>query len=206
MGNIQEELREKWKSGMKEALQQAVVKVLAEDGLQGLTMDRITHEAGIGKGTIYNYFQDKQDLLRHVVQSSMEPLELENERILSSDMPPPDKLRSFVSHTLSYLDEHRNFFRVLLDPELTGPKMGAEGKNRHQELIALLSGVFERGINEGFFRPAHPIKLAEMLLLSCVSITRGRLLREDFGPIEEDAHLVIEVFFKGIIKAGGNKC
>ena len=67
---------------MKEALHQAVVKILAEDGPQGLTMDRVTQEAGISKGTLYNYFKDKQELLQYVVQSSFEPMEQENEKII----------------------------------------------------------------------------------------------------------------------------
>jgi len=205
MGNIQEELREKWKSGMKEALYNAVVKVMAADGLQGLTMDRITQEAGIGKGTIYNYFEDKKDLLRYVVSNSFEPLFAENERILSSAKPPSQKLQDYVYNTLSYFDKHRSFFRVLLDTELSRPRLDSEGRERLRKITSLISGVISEGINGGAFRPAPPVKLAEMLFFSCVSVTRGRLWREDYSPIEEDARLVIDVFFKGITKVGEEK-
>ena len=205
MGNVQDELRKKWKSGMKEALHNAVVKVLAEDGLQGLTVDRITSAAGIGKGTVYNYFKDKSDLLQHVVRASMEPLEKEHAKLFASDLAPPQKLKTFVLVTLKFFDKNRAFFRVLLDQELSGPRMSRERKNHYRKLISNISGIFEDGIEGGFFRPAPPKKLAAMLMMSCASIARGRLWNEDFSPIEDDANLVIEVFFKGIGKGGCKK-
>jgi AcrR family transcriptional regulator len=204
---MQEELHNKWKSLMKEALHQAVVKILAEDGPQGLTMDRVTQEAGISKGTLYNYFKDKQELLQYVVQSSFEPMEQENEKIFVSDLTPPQKLEEFAVRTLSYFDKHRDFFRVLLDPELSGTRMHPERKNRHQKLISKVSVVFEEGIKGGYFRPGPPMKLAAMFVMSCASMTMGRLRlwTEDQGPIEDDARLVINVFFSGVAKGGKKK-
>jgi len=202
---MQEELRIKWKTMMKETLHQAVVKVLTEDGIQGLTMDRIAQAAGVSKGTLYIYFQDKQELMQYVVQSSLEPLEQEYEKLFASDLPPPAKLEAFARGSLGYFDKHRDFFRVLQDPELSGPRMHPERKNRHRRLITNVSGVFEDGIKGGFFRPGPPMKLAAMFVMSCGAITMERLWKEDRGPIEEDVKLVIETFYKGISKGGRRK-
>jgi len=202
---MQEELRSKWKTMMKESLHRAVVKVLAGDGIQGLTMDRIAQAAGVSKGTLYIYFQDKRELMQYVVRSSLEPLEQEQEKLFASDLLPPKKLEAFASSTMIYFDKHRDFFRVLQDPELSGPRMHPERKNRHRRLIANVSAVFEDGIKGGFFRPGPPMKLAAMFVMSCAAITMERLWTEDRGPIEEDVKLMIETFYKGISKGGRRK-
>ena len=47
------------KTGM---ILRAATQVFAEQGYQAATMDAIAERAGIGKGTLYEYFRDKQDL------------------------------------------------------------------------------------------------------------------------------------------------
>jgi AcrR family transcriptional regulator len=201
-----EDRRSKWKAMMKEALHQAVVKVLAEDGLSGLTMDRITQMAGMSKGTLYNYFKDKQELLEYVVQSSLEPLEQGIDRILDSDLPPEQKLEQVVLHSMNYFEEHRDFFRIFQDPDLhqPKPKLDKERKSRHRKLVQRVSVVFEEGIRSGVFRPFPPLKLAAMFVMSVIAMNMGRIWTEERGPIEEEARMVTEVFFRGIT-VGGKK-
>ena len=200
-----EDRRSKWKAMMKEALHQAVVKVLAEDGLSGLTMDRITQMAGMSKGTLYNYFKDKRELLEYVVQSSLEPLEQGIDQILGSDLPPEQKLEQVVLHSMSYFEEHRDFFRIFQDPELHQhkPNLDQERKSRHRKLVQRVSVVFEEGIRSGVFRPFPPLKLAAMFVMSVIAMIMGRIWMEERGPIEEEARMVTEVFFRGI--TGGGK-
>ena len=200
--NPAEERRHKWKTMMKESLHQAVVKVLAEDGLSGLTMDRITQMAGMAKGTLYTYFKDKQELLDYVVQSSLEPLEQGIDRILGSELPPEQKLEQVVLHSIGYFEEHRGFFRIFQDPELHRPKLAQEGQSRRRRLVQKISVVFEEGIRTGRFRSLPALKLAAMFVMSVIAMTMGRMETEERGPIEEEVRLVMEVFFQGIAVGG----
>ena len=201
--NPTEERRQKWKTMMKESLHQAVVKVLATDGLSGLTMDRVTQEAGIAKGTLYNYFKDKQELLDYVVQSSLEPLEQGIDQVLGSDLAPERKLEQVVWHHLSYFEEHRGFFRIFQDPEFHHPKQAQEGQSRIRGLVQKISAVFEEGIRTGRFRPLPANKLAGMFVMAVIAMNMERMLMEERGPIEEEVRLVMEVFFQGIATGGG---
>ncbi len=199
-----EDRHNKWKALMQESLHQAVVKVLAADGVTGLTMDRVTQEAGIAKGTLYNYFKDKQELLDYVVQSSLEPLEQGIDRILGSELQPEQKLEQVVLHSMSYFEEHRDFFRIFQDPEFHRPKLARYGQSRRRRLVQKVSEVFEAGIRSGRFRPLPALKLAAMFVMSVFAMTMGRIWMEERGPIEEEVRLVMEVFFRGIA-AGGKK-
>ncbi len=43
------------------------LKLFAEDGFHATSINKITKKAGISKGLLYNYFDSKEDLLRHII-------------------------------------------------------------------------------------------------------------------------------------------
>jgi AcrR family transcriptional regulator len=202
MVQLREERKSKWNSLMKEGLHQAVVKVLAEQGLAGLTMERVAKEAGIAKGTLYLYFQDKEELLQSAVQSSMEPLEQELDKILDSELSPNRKLEAIVQQSLSYFEANRNFFRVFLNPEFTGPRMNREGKDRHRRLVAKVAQVFKEGVERGHFRPLPDLKAAGVFVMGCAAMIQARLWEETPPPLVEDVQLFLNIFFKGVLEEG----
>lgn len=42
---------------------EATLKLVAKEGLAGLTMNKLAQEAGIGTGTLYVYFKGKEELI-----------------------------------------------------------------------------------------------------------------------------------------------
>ena len=205
MQKISKGREEKWKSLMKQSLHQAAVKVLAEKGPAGLTMDRVARVAGIAKGTLYNYFKNKEDFLRYVERASFEPLEQEVDRILGSKRPPERKLQEFVMSSLGFFDSNRDFLRVFFDPELSGRRLNSEARSRHLRLIKKVGLVFEEGIGAGRFKPLDPMKLGAMFVMACWAMLMGRLRMEGKNPVEDDTGLIVEVFFRGIRTAGGRE-
>ena len=53
---------------MQEGILSAATAVLGEVGFQALTMERVARAAGVAKGTLYNYFKDKDDLVGQVIE------------------------------------------------------------------------------------------------------------------------------------------
>jgi len=52
---------------MRDAICAAATTVLAQVGYAALTMERVAEVAGVAKGTLYNYFQDKETLALEVI-------------------------------------------------------------------------------------------------------------------------------------------
>ncbi|HNX27427.1 MAG TPA: TetR/AcrR family transcriptional regulator [Phycisphaerae bacterium] len=53
---------------------EACIEVLNVYGQNGLTMSRIARQAGIAKGTLYNYFSNKEELLKSVCELFFKPI------------------------------------------------------------------------------------------------------------------------------------
>ncbi|MGD8578727.1 MAG: TetR family transcriptional regulator C-terminal domain-containing protein [Lysobacterales bacterium] len=49
---------------------EAVIRLVARDGFEGLTMRAVAAEAGLSYGSLFHYFDSKDELLMHAVQYS----------------------------------------------------------------------------------------------------------------------------------------
>lgn len=59
----------------QQAILDAAIKVFAQHGFRNTDVDVIAREAGVGKGTVYRYFGNKQQLFRATADWGMKQLE-----------------------------------------------------------------------------------------------------------------------------------
>ncbi len=197
--------RSRWEALNRKAVHDAVVRILARDGSEALTMDHVASEAGMAKGTLYSYFKSKDELLEWVKDVSLEPLRHELAGILESDLPPDEKLRRFVSRQLGYFEEHRGFFRVLLWERLasTAGFHKRRQDRRYLARVEQLAGVLREGERIELFRLLNPVKVAAFVMESAIALVGQRLSYDNPGPVEDDANLLAEVVLNGIARKPG---
>lgn len=58
----------------REAILAAARTVLASDGPDGLSLSKVAHQAGVNRGTAYQHFKTREDLIQAAVQSVSEHL------------------------------------------------------------------------------------------------------------------------------------
>ena len=66
MTQLTQRRKEMVASLMKDGIYKAAVEVVMEHGADGLTMDRVAETAGVAKGSLYNYFQNKRELIEFI--------------------------------------------------------------------------------------------------------------------------------------------
>ncbi|HKI48123.1 MAG TPA: TetR/AcrR family transcriptional regulator [Desulfobacteria bacterium] len=54
------------KPNKRRLIVEAALKLIAENGFHGAPTSKIAAEAGVGEGSIYRHFKDKEDLIHHV--------------------------------------------------------------------------------------------------------------------------------------------
>jgi AcrR family transcriptional regulator len=76
----------------------AALEVFAEKGFAAAKLDEIARRAGVSKGTLYLYFEDKEALFRAVVRSAIAPnIEAVTSGISSIDAPFPEVVRILLA-------------------------------------------------------------------------------------------------------------
>ncbi|HEX8170825.1 MAG TPA: TetR/AcrR family transcriptional regulator [Thermoanaerobaculia bacterium] len=188
-----------WQEFKRQSIQAAVVRLMCREGLGAVTMERVAQEVGIAKGTVYLHYRDKQELLESVKESSLDPLTLKVEQVFSSALAPRRKLETFALRYLTYFDENRDLFRILLyEREVTRAQGSRYRHDRYRRLVDSIAAVIGEGIDDGAFRDVPARKAAAMLLESVVAIVNQRLLADEADPVEDDARLVADIFLRGL--------
>ena len=74
----------------------AALKVFAEKGLSNSTIKEIAETAGIGKGTIYEYFKDKNEIIHNSFFYFQKFFEVDMGKILLSEEKGSSKLKNLI--------------------------------------------------------------------------------------------------------------
>jgi AcrR family transcriptional regulator len=149
--------------------------LLDQRGLEAMTMEEIAAAAGVAKGTLYLYFQSKDDLIQALITQVGENILQDLETALLAPGAPPEKLIRMVSVLLEYLNRERLLFPIYARELLRGKHASREGFwDHYQELeenfVTLMTGLFAEGIAAGQFIPANP-RLLTFLLRGLVRAT-----------------------------------
>ena len=92
----------------------AAVKKFSENGATDTTMKEIAQEAGVGKGTLYRYFEDKEDLVSSLMSYGFKELTEELKAEIEGIETALDKIKKAVEVQLSFYKRHSDFCRFLI--------------------------------------------------------------------------------------------
>ena len=93
---------------------EAARRVMARYGMQGTTVDRVAEEAKVAKGTIYLYFDTKDELVHAAVLEGLR--EMVAETIASDDpsIPPLERIRKLILAQFRIQASNQDFLKTLI--------------------------------------------------------------------------------------------
>ena len=56
----------------RDTFAEAAMRLIAQKGLEGVTMRAVATEAGLSYGSLFHYFDSKEELLMHAVRTTIE--------------------------------------------------------------------------------------------------------------------------------------
>src|SRR5215469_16671287 len=96
------------------AILDAARTVFSRDGYAASSVDDVAAEAGIAKGTVYLYFQSKEDLYFAALLRDVTAYSSEGRAQIAMLPTLREKLETFLQAKLDYCREHRDFLRIYL--------------------------------------------------------------------------------------------
>ena len=185
-------------SMMRDAIYQGALAVLGEHGLNGATMDRVAAAAGVAKGSLYNYFRSKDELLTFVHEKTLQPLFEANEKIARSDQSATQKLEAMTRSWRHHVRDHRATFQILIrNSSCEGVLKEASAKGEAAS-IGLLAEIIQAGIDAGEFRRLNAGYAAEMLLAAAKGALEAEFMEDSHREDDEIIDTLLAVFLHGL--------
>ena len=136
----------------------AALKLFANESYQAVTMDRVAESAGVAKGTLYLYFQSKEDLYLGILTDGMESMVRDYQASVEPQADVKVRLRHAVTMTVEFYDRRRDLLRLMMTEE---PRM-PEARNRIRDEwrdrgVKFFNSLIEEGIQSGVFRPVDSL-------------------------------------------------
>lgn len=181
---------------------QAALRVFARQGYSYTVVEDVAQEAGISKGTIYLYFDSKDELVLAAFELFEEQMEAETDHILASEKPPLEKLRALGQRFLDLVTSNEALERVLLDLWVAGlhnenlPQI--DFKRLYSEYRALVRRLLEEAIAEGTVRDDLPPHAPSVVLAAVDGIVLQWLMDPEAVPIDRMGEQVMDTLFKGL--------
>jgi AcrR family transcriptional regulator len=164
-------------------------QVFAEKGYHRATTKEIAQAAGISEGTIYNYFDNKRELLLAMI----EMLAVQSLKGIIANQPPADP-KEFITLILRdryQLAQERGYqIAPILAEVFTDAELRQEAYRKiAMPVAALLEQYIQTQIDSGRFRPANPMIATRMFIGAIIINFSMKLARLDprYETISADA-------------------
>lgn len=187
---------------MRDAICDAAATVLARVGFAALTMERVAEAVDVSKGTLYNYFHDKDTLVLEVIERTFAPMRAEVERVFAEQSDIPGVLVHAVRVILTGLEERRALGQVLCGRELS-PVIDADLRDKHLRMQGQFKALFRKAGKAGLLRVSceHPEELGRFFGLALDGVIEERFLHSPDRPsVEQEVSLIecclIQPWFK----------
>jgi TetR/AcrR family fatty acid metabolism transcriptional regulator len=180
---------------------EAAARVFARRGFHNATVQEIATEAGLGKGTIYEYVKSKNDLLFMGIEEAHRRLFEQVDELIARDIPPVEKLRAAVGLQLELIDHYYEAMRAVM-PVIEGFDFVNHDRAERlkTEYIKKFTPIYEQGLDAGVFRKIDPFVAMETISYNCVNWAKSDAIRERFSSSHEFAEFLLGLFFEGILE------
>ena len=98
----------------REQIRQGAIEVIAQKGFHAATTQVIAREAGVAVGTIYNYFDSKDEILNYIIEVECKSRTRFLCQMIETEWPVSRKLRAFLEMHFDQIRENPALARLML--------------------------------------------------------------------------------------------
>ena len=165
-------------SDKKRAIFRSTMELVRENGFHGTPMSMVAKHAGVAAGTIYHYFESKEQLLCELFAYAQQQAIAVVEQESSADKPFKECFFKLWTGLYTFYFDNQDMLRFF-EQFVNSPYRATMPPFEEDKFYTLLLAFFERGIREGELKEVSPKILATLIHSSVLSMAKmtasGRL-------------------------------
>ncbi len=152
--------REREKERHKEEMLEAALRLFSEKGFHKVSMQEIAEEAEFGVGTLYNFFESKEQLFVELMKVGIEKFGQALIPILDSTKDEREKLSEFIEAHVDLIESNIDFIRLYISQYGTSTSTKPMLKDISIDLNIIvankLENIIKTGMQKKIFKRVHP--------------------------------------------------
>ena len=178
---------------------EAATKLFGEKGFHHTTVEEIAVLAGVGKGTVYEYFPSKKDVLRDLLVMAIEyyfnlfPLEEEGKLNLR------EKIENMTQLHFQFFLKHSDIARIFLfEHRQITEGLDSIMMEREQKRIDYVAGLLDEGIRQGEIRIVDCQLAAKVISGALWNMGMDLIISTSSVNDEELVNGVVDILWRGL--------
>ncbi len=177
----------------------AATKSFSLFGYKATTMDQVARLANVGKGTIYTFFRNKEELLAEIVTSLIKEMKAAAEEVIRDDESFHENANRALYRLLEYRKEHQLTIKLFQEEkELGTPEVMEMMQRMEAAIIHFIKGKVIDAIEKGEIKQCEPKLTAFIMLKLYISLIFDWEKKHEPLSKEEIARLFEFYLFTGL--------
>lgn len=190
------------KEAKRKAIVHAALPVLAQRGVHAFRMIEVAHEAGVGKGTLYEYFASKEALIQATFSQLLADYAESVATAVEEAGDPISQIKKLLTVSCQFFAAEKARLELLLDlwaacsRQQQGHSFLDPIDPLYRKLRAWLAAILRNGIRQGQLRKVNA-RLTASLILALID---GILFQAALGIIDPADTKTVRALTQTILK------
>jgi AcrR family transcriptional regulator len=192
------EARRRRKAERPQEILEAAFVEFSRNGYASTALDQIAERAGVTKGTIYVYFENKEHLFISMVREiTKAKFDIVHSMLETHEGSTADLLRAQFKHMYQHIledDRRREVVRMLI---AEAPRFPELTDRYHEEILRpcldMLRQAIQRGVDSGEFRNSSIINAPQIVIAPIALVDLWIMMFGDRKPLDLKAYFEAHV-------------
>lgn len=155
----------------RELIVEAATKSFSLFGYKATTMDQVAKLANVGKGTIYTFFKNKDELFEEIVYTMVREMKSSADLAIHPDNSFYENVHQALTTLLEYRTDHQLMLKLIEEEKQIGTRAVQEMLHHiENELIAYVKSKIDRAMESGQIKPCDTEIVSFILLKVYISL------------------------------------
>ena len=192
-------MTEDMKADKKEVIRKAAVDVISEYGYYNTSISQIAERAAVAVGTIYNYFENKEEILEYIFSVELEKRIKFLKELKEKEISVWDKIKKFLE--MHFAEVRRNTAAAKISVrEKEFPRAAHSGAiaEYRSQIPEQIKKIVQEAVAKGEMREHNIEIISAMIFASVHGIVERAIKTDNFAVLQEAPEEVIDLLKNGL--------
>lgn len=155
----------------KHLIVEAATRSFTQFGYKATTMDSVAKLANVGKGTIYTFFKNKEELFDEIVSTLLTEMRKEAEKVIDDELPFFENVHRALYSMLEFRKKHQFTIKIFQESTDVGtPAVQEVVKRLEKMILQFIAAKIEAAVAKGELKECNPEVTAFVMVKLYISL------------------------------------